>query len=147
MNLTCSICAETIGSSDDLNVTSCGHMFHVGCLKQWLDRAKTCPQCRAVCTARNVVRLYLNVALNETVSEDPRTLQDSNDQLKLSVRELTAKQQRLATELKESNEKHQTSKVLVKKLIKEMEQKDLMMTAQLRIVSSSLCSSSVQFVI
>ena len=40
----CSVCHET---SDDLCFASrCGHVYHVKCLKPWLEKNPTCPLCR-----------------------------------------------------------------------------------------------------
>lgn len=39
----CAICFEK-----NINVeTECGHLFHIKCLSTWLNRASTCPLCRA----------------------------------------------------------------------------------------------------
>lgn len=38
LNLNCVICAELFTQSDDVHVTTCGHMFHFTCLKQWMER-------------------------------------------------------------------------------------------------------------
>lgn len=38
LNLNCVICAELFVASDDVRATNCGHMFHIACLKQWMER-------------------------------------------------------------------------------------------------------------
>ena len=40
--------------------TRCKHIFHDGCLKEWLEQRDTCPLCRAQCSYADlqVVRLY-----------------------------------------------------------------------------------------
>ena len=40
----CSICMEDMHTNTTIN-TSCGHLFHRSCLRQWSQR--TCPLCRA----------------------------------------------------------------------------------------------------
>lgn len=42
---TCIICREEMTIAKRL---SCGHLFHVHCLRSWLERQHTCPTCRAV---------------------------------------------------------------------------------------------------
>jgi len=39
----CSICTDDISSGFEL---SCGHTFHLDCLKQWFQRKRTCPMCK-----------------------------------------------------------------------------------------------------
>uniref|UniRef100_A0A2C9VBP1 RING-type E3 ubiquitin transferase n=1 Tax=Manihot esculenta TaxID=3983 RepID=A0A2C9VBP1_MANES len=42
---TCIICREEMTTAKRLN---CGHLFHVHCLRSWLERQHTCPTCRAL---------------------------------------------------------------------------------------------------
>ena len=39
----CIICREEL---DEAKKLSCGHMFHFGCLRSWLERQQACPTCR-----------------------------------------------------------------------------------------------------
>ncbi|KAL6581312.1 ERAD-associated E3 ubiquitin-protein ligase hrd1a [Orobanche minor] len=41
---TCIICREEMTTAKKL---LCGHLFHVQCLRSWLERQNTCPTCRA----------------------------------------------------------------------------------------------------
>ena len=41
---TCIICREEMTTAKKL---LCGHLFHVHCLRSWLERQHTCPTCRA----------------------------------------------------------------------------------------------------
>ncbi|KAL6127353.1 hypothetical protein ACLB2K_075394 [Fragaria x ananassa] len=41
---TCIICREEMTTAKKL---LCGHLFHVACLRSWLERQHTCPTCRA----------------------------------------------------------------------------------------------------
>ncbi|KAL2641289.1 hypothetical protein R1flu_008876 [Riccia fluitans] len=41
---TCIVCREDMGEAKKL---PCGHLFHIHCLRQWLERQNTCPTCRA----------------------------------------------------------------------------------------------------
>ncbi|PSS32263.1 ERAD-associated E3 ubiquitin-protein like [Actinidia chinensis var. chinensis] len=45
LNATCIICREEMTTAKRL---SCGHLFHVQCLRSWLERQHTCPICRAL---------------------------------------------------------------------------------------------------
>ncbi|XWS71355.1 hypothetical protein CRYUN_Cryun03dG0131500 [Craigia yunnanensis] len=42
---TCIICREDMTTAKKL---ICGHLFHVHCLRSWLERQHTCPTCRAL---------------------------------------------------------------------------------------------------
>ncbi|XP_047317684.1 ERAD-associated E3 ubiquitin-protein ligase HRD1B-like [Impatiens glandulifera] len=44
-DVTCIICREEMTTAKKL---VCGHMFHVHCLRSWLERQQTCPTCRAL---------------------------------------------------------------------------------------------------
>ncbi|KAL3677675.1 hypothetical protein R1sor_020631 [Riccia sorocarpa] len=41
---TCIVCREDMVEAKTL---PCGHLFHIHCLRQWLERRNTCPTCRA----------------------------------------------------------------------------------------------------
>ncbi|ONK58307.1 uncharacterized protein A4U43_C09F10820 [Asparagus officinalis] len=42
---TCIICREEMLTAKKLH---CGHLFHVHCLRSWLERQNICPTCRAL---------------------------------------------------------------------------------------------------
>lgn len=42
----CIICREDMSLSEGLKKLRCGHVFHVACLRSWLERQQTCPICR-----------------------------------------------------------------------------------------------------
>ena len=44
----CAICFVTPTDRNDVRLTVCNHMYHVGCLAQWLYTQNTCPTCRRV---------------------------------------------------------------------------------------------------
>ncbi|XP_074304517.1 ERAD-associated E3 ubiquitin-protein ligase HRD1B-like [Silene latifolia] len=44
-DVTCIICREEMTIAKKLR---CGHLFHVQCLRSWLERQNTCPTCRAL---------------------------------------------------------------------------------------------------
>lgn len=45
LGIDCSICMEDVGNKGVYNL-SCGHLFHSGCLNEWLLNKDTCPMCR-----------------------------------------------------------------------------------------------------
>ncbi|XP_053664774.1 E3 ubiquitin-protein ligase TRAIP [Anopheles marshallii] len=87
MNLVCPICSDLFVPSAEVNITPCGHMFHHLCLLQWLERSKTCPQCRDRCIATRLIKVYFNVTTNLDTTEDNAALLDKLDNLTLKVRE------------------------------------------------------------
>lgn len=85
MNIVCVICSDLLLPSDDVFYTPCGHTFHFACLTQWLDRSKTCPQCREKTTQQKIHRLYFNFSNNDTIVEDTCSLQDKVDKLNFQL--------------------------------------------------------------
>lgn len=43
----CSICLAPFGDADEIRLTSCDHVFHSRCLKNWFKVNHTCPLCRS----------------------------------------------------------------------------------------------------
>ncbi|KYN34496.1 TRAF-interacting protein [Trachymyrmex septentrionalis] len=86
MNLMCVICSELLVPSDDIFHTPCGHIFHYACLLQWLERSKTCPQCRVITTTRTIHRIYFNFSNNDSIVEDAASLQNKLDNLNFQLK-------------------------------------------------------------
>lgn len=42
----CIICREDMALAEGLKKLHCGHVFHLACLRSWLERQQTCPICR-----------------------------------------------------------------------------------------------------
>lgn len=97
--------------SDDIHMTPCGHSFHFACLLQWLQRSKTCPQCRNKCHEKTLIKVYFNIAATTEGLEDSTTLLHKLDTMTLSVREKEKK-------LKEFEEKDALYKSERKKMKK-----------------------------
>lgn len=43
----CCVCQEEYKEGDDLGKLECGHEFHHGCIKQWLQQKNSCPICKS----------------------------------------------------------------------------------------------------
>ncbi|KAL7619058.1 hypothetical protein Lser_V15G00831 [Lactuca serriola] len=43
----CCVCQEEYHNGDDLGTLDCGHDFHHGCIKQWLQHKNSCPICKS----------------------------------------------------------------------------------------------------
>ncbi|KAJ1263818.1 hypothetical protein BS78_09G215900 [Paspalum vaginatum] len=46
MDRRCSICQEEFETNEETGKLSCGHGYHVHCIKQWLSRKNACPVCK-----------------------------------------------------------------------------------------------------
>ncbi|XP_071570158.1 E3 ubiquitin-protein ligase TRAIP-like [Temnothorax nylanderi] len=86
MNLVCVICSELLAPSDDVFYTPCGHIFHFACLIQWLERSKTCPQCRDRTTEQTIRRIYFNFSNSDSIAEDAASLQNRIDGLTFQLK-------------------------------------------------------------
>ncbi|XP_055603972.1 E3 ubiquitin-protein ligase TRAIP [Uranotaenia lowii] len=111
MNLTCAICSDLFMPSDDIHMTPCGHSFHYTCLLQWLQRSKSCPQCRNKCHEKSLIKVYFNIASNADAPEDTATLLHKLDNMTLLMREKEKK-------LNDYEQKDSANKVERKKMKK-----------------------------
>ncbi|XP_067215462.1 E3 ubiquitin-protein ligase TRAIP-like isoform X2 [Linepithema humile] len=102
MVILCNICHDRLISSAEVSFTNCGHVFHLQCINQWLNRAPTCPQCRETITKKRIHRVYLTY-LNETTSNSTEDL--STEDLKQRIDNLN-----FQILLKDTNIEHFTSK-------------------------------------
>ncbi|XP_076758110.1 TRAF interacting protein no poles [Xylocopa sonorina] len=120
MNIVCVICSDLLVPSDDVFHTPCGHIFHFACLTQWLERSKTCPQCREKTTSSKIHRIYFNFANSDNIIEDTCSLQDKVDKLNFQL------------VLKEKDVKHYAQKV------ETLETQNKMLKVEVRKVESEL---------
>ncbi|KAI1713723.1 ring finger domain-containing protein [Ditylenchus destructor] len=61
---TCSICTDPLDDFEQCCLTNCGHVFHYGCVKEWLKRKAECPLCRKIFANRHICRLYFSMEEN-----------------------------------------------------------------------------------
>ncbi|KAF5283879.1 hypothetical protein FQA39_LY04699 [Lamprigera yunnana] len=85
MNLKCLICSDLFSPYAEIYATACGHLFHYHCLIQWIDRSKTCPQCRARATEKSIIRVYLSVEEHEE-EVDLAALHNKLDNLQFQIK-------------------------------------------------------------
>ncbi|CAI6364145.1 unnamed protein product [Macrosiphum euphorbiae] len=76
MLASCSICDDYITGihPESVCTTPCGHVFHHECLMTWIQRSKTCPQCRSKVTERKIIKLYIQNNSNLSIKEDISSL-------------------------------------------------------------------------
>jgi hypothetical protein len=74
----CMVCLDEFQKGDDLRKLSCAHIFHCGCMDEWLLRSGICPLCK-----RNAVKSKPTFNQDQNQQSDSR----SND------RNQTAQQQ------------------------------------------------------
>ncbi|XP_011250734.1 E3 ubiquitin-protein ligase TRAIP isoform X2 [Camponotus floridanus] len=87
MNILCVICHDVLLPSEDIVFSRCGHVFHFSCLSRWLERSKTCPQCREKVTENKIYRVYFTFPNSETASDnaDNSLLQGRIDSLQFQI--------------------------------------------------------------
>ena len=73
----CPICLEAL-TSDSTNhnvTTTCGHLFHINCVQDWLRRdISTCPKCLSNISKDKLIRIYL-----EPSESDVQIPQETNE--------------------------------------------------------------------
>ncbi|XP_047356300.1 E3 ubiquitin-protein ligase TRAIP-like isoform X1 [Vespa velutina] len=116
--------SDLLMPSDDVFYTPCGHIFHFTCLIQWLERSKSCPQCREKTNQNKIHRIYFNFSNNDTIVEDTSFLQDKVDKLTFQIL-LKDKDIKHYTEKNENLEKQNTGlRSEVKKAESEVREKE-----------------------
>lgn len=113
MNVNCIICSDIFIPTAEIYTTSCGHLFHFACLVQWMERSKSCPQCRAKATEKTIHRVYFNVLSSEGITDDASTLQFKLDNMQYQLRLKD-------TDIKNLQEKHEKAKYQATELRKEV---------------------------
>ena len=46
VDVSCSICLGTYQEGQELFILDCGHVYHEGCILEWLEKDRVCPICR-----------------------------------------------------------------------------------------------------
>ncbi|XP_062127563.1 E3 ubiquitin-protein ligase TRAIP [Drosophila sulfurigaster albostrigata] len=129
LNLNCVICAELFTQSDEVYVTTCGHMFHHTCLMQWLERSKTCPQCRNKCTNRNIIRVYFNLANLDVSRIDVGSLQEQLDNANLAMKMKEQESNKIERQMKELKETQKKCLKTIAGLEKNLQKKDFVVSS------------------
>uniref|UniRef100_A0A1A9ZPR3 RING-type domain-containing protein n=1 Tax=Glossina pallidipes TaxID=7398 RepID=A0A1A9ZPR3_GLOPL len=87
---TCTICTENFKATDTIYSTSCGHVFHHGCLQSWRGRSSECPICRV--QYPNMQKLYLT--FDEDAVEESKV-----NELKAKLQSCETRMEKLYDEL------------------------------------------------
>ncbi|CAK9800031.1 E3 ubiquitin-protein ligase TRAIP [Anthophora quadrimaculata] len=120
MNIVCVICSDLLVPSDDVFRTPCGHIFHFVCLTQWLERSKSCPQCRERTTNTNIHKIYFSFSNNDSANpsqgiamqlkfqlllkeKDVKHYIDKSETLTMQVNELKKEVEKVEKELNQKN--------------------------------------------
>ncbi|KAH8290845.1 hypothetical protein KR054_006403 [Drosophila jambulina] len=129
LNLNCVICAELFSQADEVFVTVCGHMFHHSCLNQWLDRSKTCPQCRNKCSTRNIFRVYFNLANLDVSRIDVGSLQEQLDNAKLSMKMVEKERQKDEQQIRDLKDTQKKCLKTIAGLEQKVQKKDFLISS------------------
>ncbi|XP_022218428.1 E3 ubiquitin-protein ligase TRAIP [Drosophila obscura] len=135
LNLNCVICAELFAQSDEVYVTMCGHMFHHNCLNQWLDRSKTCPQCRNKCTTRHIWRVYFNLANLDVSRIDVGSLQEQLDNANLAVKMKEKEYNKVELQLKELKDTQKKCLKTISGLEQKVQKKEFLISSYVEQIS------------
>ncbi|XP_039482509.1 E3 ubiquitin-protein ligase TRAIP [Drosophila santomea] len=135
LNLNCVICAELFGQADEVFATVCGHMFHHSCLNQWLDRSKTCPQCRNKCTTRNIFRVYFNLANLDVSRIDVGSLQEQLDNAKLSMKMVEKERSKDEQQIRDLKETQKKCLKTIAGLEQKVQKKDFLISSYVEQIS------------
>uniref|UniRef100_A0A1B0GPF3 Uncharacterized protein n=1 Tax=Phlebotomus papatasi TaxID=29031 RepID=A0A1B0GPF3_PHLPP len=114
MNIICPICTESVLPNEDLCANSCGHIFHYPCIRQWIERSKTCPQCRKLCSEKHLNRIYFTVSSAQSTEQDVVNLERKLEILNQNYQEKLKHFDELQEEAKKlRNEKKKSAKTII----------------------------------
>lgn len=85
MRVCCVICGDLFLQGQDVSAAPCGHTFHTLCVIQWLERSKSCPQCRSKATEKTLKKLFFDPGTTDG-EVDPAALQQQVDNLKFQLK-------------------------------------------------------------
>lgn len=86
----CPICFELWTSSGDHRISSlsCGHLFGRSCIDRWLQKNKSCPQCKAAAKRRDIRNIYAkSLKVVDTTDRDQAKKQLAEAKYKCSIAE------------------------------------------------------------
>ncbi|KAM8712760.1 hypothetical protein ACLKA7_013142 [Drosophila subpalustris] len=114
-------------------------MFHHNCLMQWLERSKTCPQCRNKCTTRNIIRVYFNLANLDVSRIDVGSLQEQLDNANLAMKMKEQECHKVEAQMKDLKETQKKCLKTIAGLEQNLQKKDFVVSsyvAQIKLLKS-----------
>uniref|UniRef100_A0A182WTS3 RING-type domain-containing protein n=1 Tax=Anopheles quadriannulatus TaxID=34691 RepID=A0A182WTS3_ANOQN len=126
MELSCSVCSELYVPEAHVVSTPCGHMFHNDCIRQWLERSKTCPDCRASCISTKLIKMHFNVTAHlarptsQRNNADAVPMESLMDNITIKLSELEDALRRIEQKTEQSNDKQDVLSVTVHGLVDEI---------------------------
>ncbi|CCD61945.1 E3 ubiquitin-protein ligase trul-1 [Caenorhabditis elegans] len=115
----CSICFEDLKQNDKISAIVCGHIYHHGCISQWIATKRQCPSCRRTVPKNGFVeKLFFDVQRMGGEAEKPPEIDYREEHYKLST-SLKVEQEKLGTLNTENKNLKDTVKSLEKKIIRE----------------------------
>lgn len=115
----CSICFEDLRQSDKVSAIVCGHIYHHGCISQWMAAKKQCPSCRRSVPKNGFVeKLFFDVQRMSGEADKSSTTDYREEHYKLLTK-LKVEQEK-SGKLDEENTSLKTEvKSLEKKILRE----------------------------
>ncbi|KAM3718645.1 E3 ubiquitin-protein ligase [Dirofilaria immitis] len=118
--LQCLICLDVL-SLNESSAVRCGHIFHLHCILQWLEKCKTCPVCRKKTTAKDLIRqLFFQMEENKSFNFDNTDLYEMHNELQNALANLEKEKQATAKAKDEINICLATN-LLLKEKMKDLE--------------------------
>ncbi|PIC49783.1 hypothetical protein B9Z55_008275 [Caenorhabditis nigoni] len=82
----CSICFEDLRQTDKISAIVCGHIYHHGCISQWMAAKKQCPSCRRSVPKNGFVeKLFFDVQRMGGEVEKPAEIDYREEHYKISA--------------------------------------------------------------
>ena len=153
MSVTCAICQEDINfCAEEISVLNCGHLYHNGCLQQWLSTNSTCPECRSAVTRNNFVRKLYPSKKEDAESVYRGTSEETKSILKI-YEESTKNLQKMFTErivnlenknleLEEKLQKLSDEKENLRSKLENEELKNKVLKSEIKTLEEKFCSTN-----
>ncbi|KAI1699301.1 ring finger domain-containing protein [Ditylenchus destructor] len=74
-NWTCTICLEDLQQEPTCSPSTCGHVLHSKCMKDWVKKNPRCPVCNARVSTRGMRELYFSEDVGDSLKTEKEALE------------------------------------------------------------------------
>ncbi|KAI1699223.1 ring finger domain-containing protein [Ditylenchus destructor] len=150
-NWTCTICLEDLQQEPTCSPSTCGHVLHSKCMKDWVKKQPRCPVCNARVSTRGMRELYFSEDAGDSLKTEKETLESKCQELSEHIKNRDAENIAVRKELASNQERLKKSQAEIGRLIRkkvslrtELEKQQVIMKVLEKRVESREAQASTQ---